>query len=100
MIASRRRYIMNKFKSEWDKMSLKDKLIFIATILLGIGMIVFSILLFFTGNDIPIIINQVLFLAFMVIQCIRTWKKEKVVFILSLCAVFLMLCSISIYILL
>ena len=90
---------MNKFKDEWNKMSLKDKLIFIATILLGIGIIVFSIL-FFTGIDIPIMINQVLLLALMVIQCIRTWKKEKVVFILSLCAVFLMLCSISIYILL
>lgn len=90
---------MKKFKNEWNKMSLKDKLIFIATILLGIGIIVFSIL-FFTGIDIPIMINQVLLLALMVIQCIRTWKKEKVVFILSLCAVFLMLCSISIYILL
>lgn len=90
---------MKTFKDEWNKMSLKDKLIFIATILLGIGIIVFSIL-FFTGIDIPIMINQVLLLALMVIQCIRTWKKEKVVFILSLCAVFLMLCSISIYILL
>lgn len=91
---------MKKFKDEWNKMSLKDKIIFIATILLGIGIIVFFILFFFTGIDIPIIINQVLLLALMVIQCIRTWKKEKVVFILSLCAVFLMLCSISIYILL
>lgn len=91
---------MNKFKDEWNKMSLIDKMLFVATILLGIGTIIFSILFLFTEIDIPIMINQVLFLALMVIQCIRTWKKEKVVFILSLCAVFLMLCSILICILL
>lgn len=88
------------FKDEWKKMSLKDKILFIATILIGISIIVFSILFFFIGIDIPIIINQGLLLALMVIQCIQTWKKEKFVFIFSLCAVFLISCSILICILL
>jgi len=91
---------MRNFKDEWNKMSLNEKMLFIATILLGIGTIIFSILFLFTEINIPIILNQVLFFAFMVTQTIRAWKKEKVVFISSLCASFLMLCSILVYILL
>lgn len=89
---------MKNFKDEWNKMSLNGKILYVVQTILAVATIIFYVLFLFAKNKVLIILQQVMFLSFMLIQTIRTRKGKKVVFILNLCAMLLTLCCVLIWI--